>query len=60
VTDIKNKMQLCITTVASPIVKQSGKADISCGIPHVPKVPTVRPHTTLVNSPILSFKECNR
>jgi len=54
-TDIRNKMQLCITAVASPIVKQNGKADISCGTPHVPKLPTVRPHMTLANSPIISF-----
>jgi len=52
-TDIKNKIKPCVTAVASPIVKQHGKADISCKTPHVPKLPTVRPHVTLVNSPVL-------
>lgn len=51
--DIKNKIKLCIVAVASPIVKQRGKADISCGIPHVPKLPSVRPHVTLITSPVL-------
>ena len=48
----KNSTIPCITTVASPRVKQPGNRDIAWITPQVLKLPAMRPHRTLISNPI--------